>query len=225
MSNPPAPPDDDAPLDPAALAALIDAQQARVRAQIDVDGRLLFGVWGIAWLVGFGAMGLTANGVLDLHPAVAGGIFAALLVTGGVVTTVHTSIRSRGVRGISSTQGAMYGWAWCLGFTGIGTLGFAVVRATSDQDLVAMVMTIASTTLVAALYMAGGAIWGDRVQFTLGAWIAVTTIASAVVGYPQMQLVMAVAGGGGMLVAGAIEAVRRRPGGSPQVREAAGSTP
>ena len=58
--------------------------------------------------------------------------------------------------------------------------------------------------LVAALYMAGGAMWTDRAQFALGAWIALSTVVAAAVGPPGLLLVMSLAGGGGMLVAAAV---------------------
>lgn len=202
--------DDDAPLDPALGAAIVAEQRALVRERTDVDARLIFGAWGVAWVVGFGLMGLEATGALELPRAATGAVFGLLLVAAGVLTAVHIGVRSAGLRGTSSVQGAMYGWAWALGFAGVTTLGVTLAREGVDPEVMATVMTIASTTLVAGLYMAGGAVWNDRVQFTLGAWIGITTIVATVIGYPAMQLVMAVAGGGGMLVAALVDHLRRR---------------
>ncbi len=204
--------DDDQPLDPAASAALIAAQRARVQAETDVDGRLLFGVWGVAWLLGFGAMYGVAGDrpALDWSPEVASAVFAGLLLTAAVVTAVHIARRTSGVHGDSAAQGAMYGWSWFLGFAGIFALSAALVNAGAEPVVVETAMTVASPLVVGVLYMAGAAIWRDRTQFALGVWIVVVTIGAAFAGMPAMLAVMALAGGGGMLVGAVAVDVRRR---------------
>ena len=127
-----------------------------------------------------------------------------------VVTAVHIARRTAGVRGTSATQGAMYGWAWFTGFATIGALGHALERAGASDAVLTVTMTIVPALVVGVLYMAGGAIWQDRTQFTLGSWVVVVTIASAVVGPPHMLAVMALAGGGGMLAAAFADGVRLR---------------
>lgn len=204
--------DDDAPLDPAEGAALVAAQRARVVEAIGVDGRLLFGVWGAAWLVGFGALYAVAGDrpMIDGDPDLALALFAVILVAAMVVTATHVARRSAGVHGGSAVQGAMYGWSWFLGFVGIFALASALTDAGADPTVVQTAMTVAPAALVGVLYMAGAAIWRDRSQFALGAWISVVTTVAALVGLPSMLVVMAVAGGGGMLVAAGVSAGRRR---------------
>lgn len=203
---------DDAPLDPAAGVALIEEQRAKVLEATDVDGRILFGAWGAAWVLGFGALWATAldEPLLPWAHTTSQWVFFALLVAAMIVTAVHIGGRSTGVRGASAMQGAMYGWAWSLGFAGIGALGFALDRLDASAAVTGTVMTTGSTIVVGALYMAGGAVWKDRNQFALGAWIGVVTVVATVVGYPHLLGVMALAGGGGMLVMAAVDAVRRR---------------
>ncbi|WNB85676.1 hypothetical protein [Cellulomonas sp. ATA003] len=203
---------DEVPLDPATSAAVIAAQRARVLDETDVDGRLLFGVWGVAWLLGYGAMYLVAGDapLLDWSPAAAGGIFAGLLLSAALVTAVHIARRTSGVHGESAERGAMYGWAWFGGFAGVFALAVALNRAGADPVVVETAMSIVSPLVVGVLYVAGAAIWRDRAQFALGAWILVVTIAAALVGMPHLLAVMALAGGGGMLVGAAVEGVRRR---------------
>ncbi len=205
-------PDDEPPLDLAASAALIEEQRAKVAAATDVDGRLLFGVWGAAWLLGFGALYTVAGDrpLLDWSPTAAGLVFAGLLVAAMVVTAVHIARRTAGVHGTSSTQGAMYGWAWFLGFVGVFALPAALGRAGADEVVVQVTMTLVPPLLVGVLYMAGAAIWRDRTQFVLGAWILAVTIVASFVGTPGMLAVMALAGGGGMLAGALADAVRRR---------------
>ena len=206
------PVDDDAPLDPAAGAALVAAQRARVAEATDVDPRLLFGVWGAAWLVGFGALYAVAGDrpLVDGDPDLALGLFALIILAAVAVTATHIARRTAGVHGGSAVQGAMYGWSWFLGFVGVFALAAALTDAGADPVVVQTAMTVVPPTLVGVLYMAGAAIWRDRTQFALGVWISAVTIAAAFVGLPSMLAVMAVAGGGGMLVAGAVSAGRRR---------------
>ncbi len=203
--------EDDQILDPLAGAALIAAQRARVRAATDVDGRVLFVPWGVAWMFGFLVQWLAwpADPRIDLSYGTALVIFMALLVTAGVVTAVHLSRRSAGLRGASAAQGAMYGWAWFLSFLGIAALGTWMNTNDMPDDAVAVAMTGSSTLLVGALYMAGGAMLNERTQFALGAWICLTTAVGILTGPPTLLLVIALAGGGGMLLAALVEHVRR----------------
>ena len=211
---------DDAPLDAEASAALIDAQRVRVAAATAVNGRLLFGVWGAAWLVGFGALYSVATDppLLGWPTWLAGSVFAGLLVLAMVVTGAHIATRTAGVRGVSASAGAMYGWAWFVSFAGVFALGAGLARAGASPEIRQLVMTIVPLLLVGGLYMAGGAIWGDRAQFGLGVWIAAVAMVAAVVGPPHLLLVAAIAGGGGLLTASVLEHLRRVRTGSRTAR-------
>lgn len=206
-----APDDDDAPLDPQLVAQIVADQRARVRSAIDVEARVLFGAWGVAWLLGFGALWVAqSQAAPPFDEGVALAAFAVLLLAAGAVTAWHLAVRTRGVHGTSAVQGAMYGWTWCVAFLGVFTLPQALERAGASGDVQTTVMTVVPALVVGALYMAGGAMWGDRTQFTLGAAIGVVTAVAALVGLPHMLGVMAVAGGGGMLLTAGVDAVRRR---------------
>lgn len=202
---------DDDPLDLAASAALIEAQRARVAAATDIDGRLLFGVWGFSWFLGFGVLFAVSldRPLLGWPQWVAGALFAGLLVVSMVITAVHIARRTAGVGGGSAESGAMYGWSWGLSFSCVGALGFGLARADASPEIQQLVMTVVPALVVGALYMAGAAIWRSRTQFLLGAWIIAVTIVAAVAGPPMTLAVMSVAGGGGMLAGAALEHVRR----------------
>ncbi|WP_182112507.1 MULTISPECIES: hypothetical protein [unclassified Actinotalea] len=201
--------DDAAPLDPAAVARIVAEQRERVRSATDVDARVLFGAWGAAWLLGFGLLWLAESGIASIGVGVALAGFVGLLVAAGGVTTWHLVARTRGIEGTSAVQGAMYGMTWFVAFAAVFALSAALQRAGADGVIVTIVMTLVPCLVVAALYMAGGALWGDRTQFALGAVIGAVTVVAAFVGHPHMLGVMAVAGGGGMLVAAGTDAVRR----------------
>jgi len=60
------------------------------------------------------------------------------------------------------------------------------------------------------MYLAGGMLWRDVPQYVLGVWMLVSAAGSVLAGVPGNFLVLAFAGGGGMLVLSAYYTVRRR---------------
>lgn len=206
--------DADDSLDPAAGLELIAAQGRALRHATEPDGRVLFGIWGAAWLVGYLVMYIGLDG--ENRPAVWSGVtFATCLMAAIIVTAVHISRRTAGMRGASSRQGTFYGMAWFLGFVLVFVLLAVVGQRSADipgsGEIVGLVANGVSALVVALLYMAGGAMWEDYRTFALGVWIAVVTTAGTLVGLPGLYLVMALAGGGGFLVAAGVEAVRPSP--------------
>ena len=57
--------------------------------------------------------------------------------------------------------------------------------------------------------MAGGALWQQRSMYAIGTWMIATAGAASLVAMPAGYLVMALAGGGGMLLACALAAWHR----------------
>lgn len=198
----------------------LDLEQARlilggassVRDRLTPDPRVLYGVWGIAWLVGYLALWRTADPTGANPPAAWAFItFYALLALAVVVTIVHVTRRSRGLKGESATGGMMYGWSWAVAFTVVGLILGALGSLDLDPEVMGLVSNALPCLVVGTLYMAGGAMVRDWPWFILGAWIAVVAGVATVVGMPHTYLVMATAGGGGMLI-GALGAhlARRR---------------
>lgn len=202
--------DDDAPPDPRAGLAIVAAQQRRVRDS-DVDERILFGVWGLAWLVGHGVQWRTAlESPTRTASGQGGAVLAAAAVVALVVTLVHVARATHGMAGTSRQVGAMFGWAWSIGFLGQGLVVAGVVQAGADPVVIAIVANGAACLVTGLLYMAGGAIWQEPAMYTIGAWMIATGGASSLVPMPGGYLVMALAGGGGLLVAAGLAVLRRR---------------
>lgn len=191
----------DLPSDPAAMLALIAAQRETVRERTEPNGSLLFGVWGIAWLIGYSVLYLAFDEQVRHDPAWAFIIFGACLVAAMVVTAVHIGRRVAGVRGRSATVGAMYGWSWAICFVMVYLILTGVARAGASDEVMGVLSNGISALVVAALYMAGGALWQEWRMFALGVWVALVGGAAALVPQPGGYLVMAVAGGGGFLLA------------------------
>lgn len=145
---------------------------------------------------------------MDVPLTMGGIIFFLLLVSAMVVTGVHMARRFAGVRGVSSRVGAMYGWAWTLGFVAYAAIMAGAVRAGADDPVMNVLWSAGSGLVVGLLYLAGGAMWQDPVQYGLGVWILLASAAGALAGSPANYLVMSLAGGGGFLLAAAYFASR-----------------
>jgi hypothetical protein len=195
-------------LSPAESLALIEQQQGRVERTLGPNIILLYGTWGAAWFLGFAMLYLAYRGGMPL--VVGGLVFAGLQLAAIVVTGVHIARATRGVRGVSSEVGAMYGWGWLLGFGCVGAIITGLVRVGITEEQSALLNPALSLLVVGLLYLGGGALWRDRVQYGLGVWILATDAVSMFAGVPGNYLVLSIAGGGGFLLAAAWFAVRRR---------------
>jgi hypothetical protein len=199
--------------DPAEALRLIEREQANLERELTPDPRLMYWPWGIAWLIGsglfflrFGPGGRVLVAMPDWVPLVT---LAALIMIAGITTGVVGTRSGRQIAGPSSRQAAMYGFAWSAGFTGLSAV-FARLSDAIPQELMGILWGGGIVALVGALYMAGAAIWGDRTMFVLGAWISVVNVAGVLIGPGWHALVVAVAGGGGLLVAGFVAWLRLR---------------
>lgn len=200
--------------DAAARLQMIDEQQNRARDRIEPDSRLLYGAWGVAWLVGYLAMWFTSRDGSD-PAAWAGWTLAALIVAAIVFTMVHTIGRSAGVRGVSARVGAMYGWGWMLGFVTMWAIMNGMVRAGADAEVISVAANGVACLIVGLMYLGGGMVFQDIGLYGLGVWMLVTAGIATVVGLPGINLVMGLLGGGGFLAMAAGTAVlqaRRRRG-------------
>ncbi|HEY2766530.1 MAG TPA: hypothetical protein VGJ13_21345 [Pseudonocardiaceae bacterium] len=201
--------EDSAELSAAESLAVIELQRAQVGKELTVNPALLYGTWGVAWTVGFTACALTSGMGAPGWSWVGGAIFFALLVAAMVITGVHIARATRGVRGLSSEVGAMYGWSWALGFAALGFINTGLINLGLTDEQISVLWPSSALLVVGVLYLAGGALWRDRFQFRLGVWVLITDTASVFAGVPGNYVVLAIAGGGGLLVAAAWFALRR----------------
>ncbi|MEE6280478.1 hypothetical protein [Georgenia sunbinii] len=199
--------------DPVALLALIVQQREETRRRTEPSLAVIATAWGSAWLLGYLTLFLTGGASRAAPPAWAFIVFAILLVMAVAVTMVHIGRRFAGVSGESATVGAMYGWTWFIGFVVASLVFGGAVRAGAGSEVMTVLTNGVSCLVVGLIYMAGGMLWREWRMFALGGWIAVVAGVASLAGAPAIYLVMAVAGGGGFLVAAAVDARRssRRP--------------
>ena len=190
---------------------LIREQRAEAERSLTPDPRLLYGSWGLAWLVGFG--------LLFLRDGPDGRVFVSmprwlplatlfgLMIIAAVVSAVVGTRAYRHVTGESSTKGRRYGLAWFMGFFGVGVIA-GRLSDRLPEDEVGLLWASMSVAVVAVLYLAGSAVWSDRPMFVLGSWIGIVNIVGVIAGAGWHSLAIAVAGGGGLLMAGLYERFR-----------------
>jgi hypothetical protein len=199
--------DDLPPLDPAESLALIERERAEAERSLTPDPRLLLWPWGFAWLIGFtlyflrfgpdGRIFVPLPGWLPLV------VLLGLVLAAGIVTGVTGARAGRWVSGPSASQGAMYGVSWSVAFAGMATV-LARVSDYLPEPQVNLLWAGVMVGLTGALHMAGGAIYNDRPLFVLGVVVSIVNIAGVIAGPGWHSLILAVAGGGGMLIAGAL---------------------
>ncbi|HEX5200675.1 MAG TPA: transporter [Actinoplanes sp.] len=202
--------DDETP--PADPLALIQREQANLARDLTPDPRLMYWPWGFAWLIGFGLLflrfGPDGKVFVDLPEWLPLTVLLLLLIAAGITTGVAGARASRQTAGPTSRQGRMYGFAWSIAYTGFSIL-FAQYSGVLPDDKLSLLWAGGMVGLTGALHMAGGAVWNDRQLFFLGAWTSVINMIGILAGPGWHSLIVAVAGGGGMLLAGLLWRSRR----------------
>jgi hypothetical protein len=196
-------------LSPAESLALIEGQRAEMRRRRGVRPELISFAWGLAYLLGFGGWYLALHGVV---PAALAGVVLGVLGAIALVLPIVLGVRaSRGMRGPSRTVGAMYGTAWGLAFAANSVVQSALQQQLMPTWEVASLMWASSSLLVTGLmYLVGAMLWRDVPQYVLGTWMLASAAGSVLAGVPGNFLVLAFAGGGGMLALSAYYTIRRR---------------
>jgi hypothetical protein len=191
--------------------ALVEMQGATVARRLRVDPTPILAMWGVAWLAGFGAFYLASSGGPEIVPTWVAGVVLGLAFSAAMATSVgHDVRRLRGIEGPSRKVRRMYGWAWLVSLAGLYAVNISLVRQGLPSNLGPLVWSGDALLVVGLLYLAGGIIWSDWVQYGLGVWTLVTGAASVSVGVPGNFAVLSLAGGGGFLVAAALAFARSR---------------
>ncbi|MBF0671725.1 MAG: hypothetical protein IR160_03975 [Salinibacterium sp.] len=194
--------DEDRPLDPAEMLALIQKQERAVGLTYVAPVTWLYGIWGIAWLVGFTM--LWAGWSFEWMPmAVAGTIFGLLIIASIVTSAIVGTRIGRGVRGASTFSGSVYGISWTLAGTAFAALGVGLAANGMSSELASLYYPSAYALMAGILYILGAALWNTKSQLVLGIVLLVIGAVAPFFGAPTNNLVMAIGGGGAFLVGAA----------------------
>ncbi|MFF2054078.1 MULTISPECIES: hypothetical protein [Leifsonia] len=171
---------------------LIDGQQQRVDRGLRLPVVWLYSIWAFAWLVGFLALYLAVLGVFD--PVAAGIVFGVLIVASIVASGVIGSRIGRGLRGQSQFAGTVYGISWSVCSVAFALLGGGLLQQGMPDDLAGIYYPSAYALMCGTLYLAGAALWHDRVQLVLGLALLVVGSIAPFLGLGPNLLLMAIAG-------------------------------
>lgn len=203
-------PDGDKPLDLHNALRVVQSAEDTARRELRGNEALLYLVWGLAWLFGFGALHGSRFGWLPLSYEPALGVFGVFLLIAIIITIITTGRYSRGIRGHTAFIGAMYGVAWALGFLVMGTLSGIIANVVDDFWVRGMLINGIAILIVGLLYITGGTTFNDKTQTVMGIWFLVVNMAALLSGSEHFLTVFFIFGSGGFLVAAAVETVRRR---------------
>ncbi|SNY68021.1 transporter [Paractinoplanes atraurantiacus] len=206
--------DDDVPLgNPAESLALIERERANLERDITPDPRWMLWPWGIAWLVGFALFflryGPDGRVFVDLPDWLPLLVLMTLILAAGVTTGVMGARAGRQVSGPTSRQGLLYGVTWSAAITAFAVL-FARISDVLPEPESGLLWAGGMVAVTGVLHMAGGALWNDRDLYFLGAWTLLADVVGILIGPGWHSLIVCVAGGGGMIVAGLIGWLRLR---------------
>lgn len=203
--------------DPQAMLELLTAQQQRTVGATTVDESLLYLAWGIAILVGYVANYMGRVGLWGIGPTLGVVVAVGCGLAAITLTAVHVAQRTRGMSGPANRQGTLWGIAWPALFAGEQLIAVGMARAGASETVLDLYYTGGAGLITGALYLSGGTLWDDPIMYRLGLWILAVFGAGTIIGLPAGLLVMAVLGGGGLLVGAAVAKKRAasRPGPRP----------
>ena len=206
--------DTDAPLDPAAMYALLQNQQRSVETQMGAFVPYITLAWGLTWLIGFGSLWLIdgLQPAFSLPIAVAVPIFIGTIVISGGFSA-WLGIRSgRGMRGnqASAFTGTIYGVTWSIGATALAVFGGALRYQGMSIELANFYYPSAYVLFAGIMYIIAAAIWHAIPSLIAGCWLVVIAVVAPFFGYPNHYLFLALAGGISFLALSAFGAVQQR---------------
>lgn len=205
--------DDESALSPEQMLNLVNDQQNTMLRQQLSPIPWMMGVWGIAWFAGFVLLWSAAEGGNPWFsvPVVPARIAFAVLIGGAIAISTVLGIRiSRGVVGDSAFAGTVYGTSWSVASTAFAAVGVALIQNGMSQELASLYFPSAFALMAGILYFLGAALWQAKSQLVLGCILLLSGSISPFFGAPTNNIVMALLGGGSMLIAAVVFAVRLR---------------
>ena len=214
MTDPTTAHDEESPLDPAGMLALVQNQQQDVQRRMARFVPWILLSWAVAWGGGFGMLWLIdgARPEISVPVEVAAPVFAVLMVIAGVASGVLGARSGRGIRTSKAAAftGTVYGVTWSVGFVALFVLGSALSYNGMPQELLNIYYPAVSLIFVGIMYLLAGAIWHAVPAVAMGGCIVLIAAIGPFFGYPTHYLVYAIAGGAIFLAGTVVAAVYSR---------------
>jgi hypothetical protein len=197
-----------------AMVIVRDAQQ-RARRELRVRRPVLFLIWGLVVLIGYGAMWLSVRGQRPYQgPAWETLLLAFLLFLAAAGASANVvDWAASGVGGRSEWRRGIFVLSLAAGFAALEIEKQALWHAGASRPVVALfgqAIPLLAAGLVFVVSSASPARL-DWPRLALGLWLLAAAAAGAWTGPVTNLAVCALAGGGGILLMAAIEPRLRRP--------------
>ena len=196
-------------MDPQGAAVIMQQARERAGSALRVQRPVLFVTWGLAVLIGYGAMWLSVRGQHPYQgPAWPTLLLALLLLAIAAVITAQVVDRAAsGVGGRSEVQRGIFVLALVAGCAALLIEKSAVASAGASRPIqvvlgVTAPMFAAGLVFVASSAITTGLNWP---RLILGAWLLAVAAGASWAGPVGVLAVCALAGGGGVLLMAAIE--------------------
>jgi hypothetical protein len=187
-------------------AAVMRHARATARRELVISAPVVYAAWGLVWILGYGAMWLSAH---DQHPfrGPSGASIAAVFVLAGfaaatVLVVAHKA--AAGIGGRSARDRRIVIAAWVAGFL-ILLLAQVAIRDSVSSRVLAFVGLAAPLVLAGMIYILASVLGRSRSALILGAWLVAAGVSCAWQAPADTLATCALAGGGGFLLTALIE--------------------
>jgi hypothetical protein len=187
-------------------AAVVQDARATARRELVVSAPVVYAAWGLVWLLGYGAMWLSARGQ---HPfrGPSGISIAAVFLLAGFATATVLVVAHRataGIGGQSARDRRMIIAAWATGFL-LLLLAQVAIRGSVSSRALAFVGLAGPLVLAGMIYILASVLGRNRSALVLGTLLVAAGVSCAWQAPAAMMATCALAGGGGFLLTALIE--------------------
>jgi hypothetical protein len=204
--------DEETDLDAQSAALLMAQARERAERELTIPHPVMFLLWGLVYLVGYGAIWLS---VRDQRPYTAPAPLAitAVFVIATVALAFTVAIIGRaasGVGGGSDARRRSYFVSLGAGYIGFLIVEAALRHAGASEGVIGVFGAVGPFLVIGVAFAASSAARLDWVTFGLGIWLIAGAAAGGFAGPATAWGVEALTVGAGFLAAGAVHRGRRR---------------
>ena len=199
----------EAAMDAQGAAVIMQQASERAGSELRIRRPVLFVTWGLAVLIGYGAMWLSVRGQHPYQGPTWPTLLLALvlLLLAAIITAQIVDRAASGVGGRSEVQRGIFVLALVAGYAALLLEKTAVASAGASRPIqvvlgVTAPMLAAGLVFVASSAITAGLNWP---RLILGVWLLAVAAGASWAGPVGVLAVCALAGGGGVLLMAAIE--------------------
>jgi hypothetical protein len=170
-----------------------------------------FGVWGAGWLIGYSSLAIGTSQRQNGDTTTSAWsfiVFAIVLIAAFAASWI---IGARSSLGIHSQRpehryfkqlDTTSNWSYALAFlVGMGGLSIFAGKYGLGNTEISVLYNFVAPLILGILYWFQGAIYGSRTQSLAGVWMMALSWSTIIAGIPVGYWIMAMVGGGGLLIA------------------------